>query len=52
VKTFLSNPGNIVNANKTGINVVKTVKDMHDGKEVNFKDMLTFTKNNVLSLLN
>jgi hypothetical protein len=40
VKTFLSNPGNIINTIKTGIDVVKTVKDIHDGKQVNFQNLL------------
>jgi hypothetical protein len=51
VKTFLSNPGNIVNAIKTGINVVKTVKDLKDGKQVNFQNILKVGKDNVLPLI-
>jgi hypothetical protein len=51
VKTFLSNPGNILTTIKTGINVVKTVKDMKDGKQVNFRNILTVAKDNVLPLV-
>jgi hypothetical protein len=52
VKTFLNNPGNIVNAINTGINVVKTVKDLKDGKLVNFQNILKVGKDNVLPLIN
>jgi uncharacterized protein YvpB len=48
IKTFLSNPGNIVSAIKTRINVEKNIKDMKDSKGENLKDILIFTKNNVL----
>jgi hypothetical protein len=52
VKTLLSNPGNIINIIKTGIKAVKNVKDIHDGKGVNFKDLLKVGKDNFLSLVN
>jgi hypothetical protein len=51
VKTFLNNPGNIINTTKTGIDVVKTVKDMHDGKQVNFDNILKIGKDKVLPLV-
>jgi hypothetical protein len=51
VKTFLSNPENIVNAIKTGINVVKTVKDLKDGKQVNFQNLVKVGKDNILPLV-
>jgi hypothetical protein len=49
VKTFPSNPGNTI---KTGINVVKTVKDLKDGKQVNFQNLLKVGKDNILPLVN
>jgi hypothetical protein len=51
IKTFLSNPGNIINTIKTGIDVVKTVKDMNDGKQVNFQNLLEVGKDKILPLV-
>jgi hypothetical protein len=51
VKTFLSNPGNIINTIKTGIDVVKTFKDMKDGKQVNFNNIVTLAKDKVLPIV-
>jgi hypothetical protein len=48
VRTFLGNLGNTVSAIITGMDVVKNVKDMNDGRRVNFKEILILTKNNVL----
>jgi hypothetical protein len=52
VKTFLSNCGNIVNTIKTVTKVVKGIKDMYDGKGVNFKNLLKVGKDNFSPLLN
>jgi hypothetical protein len=52
VKTFLSNPGNILNAIKTVTNVVKTVKDMKDSKQVKLQYILKVWKDNFLPLIN
>jgi hypothetical protein len=51
VKTFLSNPENIINTIKTGIDVVKNIKDMKDGKQVNFQNILEVGKKNILPLV-
>jgi hypothetical protein len=51
LKIFLSNPGNRVNAIKTGINAVKTVNDLKDGKQVNFHNIPKVGKDNFLPLV-
>jgi hypothetical protein len=41
----------IVTAIKTGINVVKGINDMKDGKQVNFQNILQIGKDKVLPLV-
>jgi hypothetical protein len=51
VKTYRSKSGNIVIATKTEMNIGKDIKTLKNSGGLNFKDMITVVKDNVIAIL-